>query len=120
MILLVENEPSVRGFLQTALRRAGHHVISTGSGPEAVSEAARSTVPIDLVITDVVMTGIPGPRVAELVSKSHPRAAVLFLSDYSSAAAVPDSPTADPLAFLQKPFSVEALLAKVQERLAHS
>jgi CheY-like chemotaxis protein len=119
-ILLVENEPSVRGFLETALRRAGHRVIATGSGPEAVSEAARSTAPIDLVITDVVMPGMPGPRVAELVSKSHPRAAVLFLSGSSSPAALPDSPAADPLAFMQKPFSVEALLAKVQERLAQS
>ncbi len=44
----------------------------------------------------------------------------LFLSGYSSHAALPESVTADPGAFLQKPFTVEALLSKVRERLARS
>ena len=93
-------------------------MIGTSSGPEAVSAASRAAAPIDLVITDVVMPGMAGPEVARLVSQSHPRATVLFLSGYSSHASLPDSLTSDPSAFLQKPFSVEALLAKVQERLA--
>jgi signal transduction histidine kinase len=117
-ILLVEDEPGVRTFLETALQRAGHRVIATGSGQEAVTAAARSSTPIDLVIADVVMPGMAGPQVARLVSQSHPRATVLFLSGYASHASLPDSLTADPSAFLQKPFSVEALLAKVQERLS--
>ena len=119
-ILLVEDEQGVRAFLETALQRAGHHVIATGSGHEAVSAAARSVAPIDLVITDVVMPGMAGPDVARLVSQSHPGAKVLFLSGYATHASLPDSLTADPSAFLQKPFSVDALLAKVQERLAQS
>ena len=44
----------------------------------------------------------------------------LFLSGYSSHAALPDRVTANPGAFLQKPFSVDALLSKVRERLARS
>jgi two-component system cell cycle sensor histidine kinase/response regulator CckA len=117
-ILLVEDEQGVRSFLEAALQRAGHRVIATSSGQEAVSAAARSTESIDLVITDVVMPGMAGPEVARLVSQSHPRVSVLFLSGYSTHASLPDSLTADPSAFLQKPFSAEALLAKVQERLA--
>ena len=117
-ILLVEAEPGVRAVLETALQRAGHRVIATGTGHEAVSAAARSPAPIDVLITDVVMPGMPGAEVARLVSQSHPRSKVVFLSGSSGRAPLPDTVAADPSAFLQKPFSMDALLAKVQERLA--
>jgi two-component system cell cycle sensor histidine kinase/response regulator CckA len=117
-ILLAEDEEGVRAFLETALARAGHRVIVTSTGPEAVTAAKRSTTPIDLLITDVVMPEINGPEVAERVVAMHPRARVIFLSGYSTHSALPDNLAANPGAFLQKPFSVEALLAKVRDRLA--
>jgi len=42
----------------------------------------------------------------------------LFLSGYSTHSALPESVTSDPGAFLQKPFTIEALLSKVRERLS--
>ena len=119
-ILLAEDEQGVRAFLETALTRAGHRVIATPSGTDALEIARRSSEPIDLLIADVVMPGLSGPEVADQLKQRHPAMQTLFLSGYSSHAALPERVTADPGAFLQKPFTVEALLAKVRERLSRS
>ena len=103
-----------------ALTRAGHRVIATQSGPEAVAVGQRSAVPIDLLITDVVMPGLSGPEVASALRDYHPGMRTLFLSGYASHVALPENITAEPGAFLQKPFSVDALMAKVRERLARN
>jgi CheY-like chemotaxis protein len=114
-ILLAEDEQGVRAFLEMALTRAGHHVIATTTGTEAVEIGSRTMEPIDLLITDVVMPGMSGPEVAEKLKQHHPKMRPLFLSGYSSHAALP---VGDPGAFLQKPFTVDTLLARVRERLA--
>jgi two-component system cell cycle sensor histidine kinase/response regulator CckA len=119
-ILLAEDEQGVRAFLEMALTRAGYRVIATPSGTDAVQRAADAADPIDLLISDVVMPGLSGPEAAEKLRKMHPQMRTLFLSGYSSHSALPDRVTADPASFLQKPFTVEALLAKVRERLTRA
>ena len=110
----------MRAFLEMALVRAGHRVIATPTGTEAVEIAARSEEPIDLLIADVVMPGLSGPEVADKLRQRQPGMRTLFLSGYSSHASLPEWVTSDPGAFLQKPFTVEALLSKVRERLSRS
>ena len=119
-ILLAEDEQGVRTFLEMALTRAGHRVIATPSGTDALAIAERGNEPIDLFITDVVMPGLSGPEAADQLKQRHPEVQTLFLSGYSSHSALPDRVTTDPGAFLQKPFTVEALLGKVRELLARS
>ena len=119
-ILLAEDEHGVRAFLEMALRRAGHHVIATPSGTDALEAADRATENIDLLIADVVMPGLSGPEVADRMKRRHPGMQTLFLSGYSSHSALPDRVTTDPSGFLQKPFTIEALLSKVRERLSRS
>ncbi len=63
------------------------------------------------------MPGLSGPEAADKLRQKHPGMRTLFLSGYSSHAALPDRVTADPGAFLQKPFTIETLLSKVRERL---
>ncbi len=116
-ILLAEDEQAVRAFLETALMRAGHRVISTPSGAAAVEKAGHLSEPIDLLIADAQMPGLSGPEAADQIKQRHPRMQTLFLSGYSIHAALPGRVTADPGAFLQKPFTIEALLSKVRERL---
>jgi CheY-like chemotaxis protein len=117
-ILLAEDEQGVRTFLEMALRRAGHRVIAAGTGPDALIAGQNAAQPIDLLITDVVMPGLSGPDVADQLRRIHPGMRVLFLSGYSSHPALPERVTAEPASFLQKPFTVETLLARVHERLA--
>ena len=117
-ILLAEDEQGVRTFLEMALTRAGHKVIASRTGPDAVLAGENATEPIDLLIADVVMPGLSGPEAAERLRRSHPEMRTLFLSGYASHAALPERVTAEPGAFLQKPFTVETLMLKVRERLA--
>lgn len=117
-IMLAEDEQGVRAFLEMALTRAGHRVIVATSGPNALEMAEKTEGPIDLLITDVVMPGLSGPDVAERLRQKHPKMRALFLSGYSSHAALPERVITDPGTFLQKPFTVEALLTKVRERLS--
>jgi two-component system, cell cycle sensor histidine kinase and response regulator CckA len=119
-ILLAEDEQGVRAFLEMALTRAGHHVIATSSGDEAVAIGSRSDHPIDLFISDVVMPGLSGPEAADKLRQAHPQMRTVFLSGYSSHMALPDRVITDPGSFLQKPFTVEALLTKVRDRLARA
>ena len=118
-ILLAEDEEGVRAFLETALKRGGHNVISAESGPEAVAKARAAGVPIDLLITDVVMPGLSGPEVAAQVTQMFPHMRVIFLSGYATHASLPASLSADATTFLQKPFTVDGLMTKVRERLSH-
>jgi two-component system cell cycle sensor histidine kinase/response regulator CckA len=117
-ILLAEDEQGVRTFLEMALTRAGHKVIASRTGPDAVLAGENAAEPIALLIADVVMPGLSGPEVAEKLRRSHPEMRTLFLSGYASHASLPDRVTAEPVAFLQKPFTVETLMMKVRERLA--
>ena len=119
-ILLAEDEQGVRAFLEMALKRAGHRVITTSSGTDAIQIASSTAEPIDLLIADVVMPGLSGPDVAGRLRQRHPKMQTLFLSGYSTHSALPNSVTAEPGGFLQKPFTVEALLSKVRERLSRS
>jgi two-component system, cell cycle sensor histidine kinase and response regulator CckA len=102
------------------LTRAGHHVIATSSGNEAVEIGSRSNHPIDLFISDVVMPGLSGPEAADTLRQTHPQMRAIFLSGYASHMALPERVLTDPGSFLQKPFTVEALLAKVRDRLARA
>lgn len=115
MILLAEDEQAVRDFLEMALTRAGYSVISASTGHEAVTRGRAATQPVDLLISDVMMPGLTGPQAADHLRGVYPHMRTLFLSGYSLHTALPDS--IGPEAFLQKPFTLNVLLAKVRERL---
>jgi two-component system, cell cycle sensor histidine kinase and response regulator CckA len=57
-ILLAEDEPAVRALTRNALVRQGYRVIEAGSGTEACELVEKQNIPIDLILTDVVMPGI--------------------------------------------------------------
>jgi signal transduction histidine kinase len=114
-ILLAEDEDGVRGYIEAALRRAGHEVMAAANGPDAVQRGWDFTGPIDLLLADVVMPGLSGPDVADQLRRAHPEMRTVFVSGYGE---VPDRVTTEPGAFLQKPFTLETLLTKVRERAA--
>ena len=119
-ILVVEDNAEVREATQGLLAAAGYEVFSAADGLEALVLFSRLRGAIDLVITDVVMPGLSGPEVAEQLRKYHPAMRTLFLSGYASHMALPDHVTTEPGAFLQKPFTANALMAKVRDRLSRS
>jgi len=116
-ILLVEDEPMIRILVCNVLGGYGYVVYEADDGEHAedIIEARRGE--IDLIITDVVLPGMSGKDLVERLAAAHPGIPALFMSGYTRD--VIDShgvPTAG-VAFLQKPFSPEALLLKVREIL---
>jgi signal transduction histidine kinase len=116
-VLLVEDEEALRTVIGELLEQGGYRVIE-GPSPEAALEAAaKHEGPIHLVLTDLVMPRISGFEVVARLEKARPGVRVLFMSGYTSATAQSQASLPALRAFLQKPFSGEALLRSVREVL---
>jgi PAS domain S-box-containing protein len=116
-ILLIEDEPAVRGLVHETLRLHGYTVLAARHGIEALLASAKYVGPIHLILTDVVMPQMSGPEVAEKILTVRPGIKVLYMSGY------PDHPVFDQgsvrreTGFLPKPFSPHVLVQKVREVL---
>ena len=116
-LLLVEDEAPVRVLAHEMLVQQGYTVLQASNGPEALAVAGRDHVPIDLLITDVVMPGMSGGELVERLLETNPKLRVLYISGYSDDAIVRHGVKHADSAFLQKPFTYEAFVAKVREVL---
>jgi CheY-like chemotaxis protein len=113
-VLLVEDEPGVRRLAASMLRRNGHSVLCAASGEEAIEIFQSHGGTVDLVLTDIVMTGMSGVELARQIHKRQPGARVLFMSGYADNAAQSEIP---PHAVLSKPFTADALRQRVRDTL---
>jgi two-component system copper resistance phosphate regulon response regulator CusR len=114
-ILLVDDEPRIRNFINRALVRAGYATVCASSGEDAVRLA--STDEFGLVILDLVMPDMDGRAVLARLLRVHPDQPVLVLScvdDATTKAACLDLGAHD---YLTKPFALEELLARVRVQL---
>jgi hypothetical protein len=111
-ILLVEDQDGVRRVVETMLKRHGYNVLSSASSQDALAAAEQHAGVIHLLITDMVMPGMSGRKMAECLVERRPDLKVLYVSGYGDA-----SISASDTHFLQKPFSTEELASKVREML---
>ena len=116
-ILLVEDEEKVRVFLRTILERSGYKVLEARRGDEGLQTGDATREPIHLLVTDVIMPQMGGPELARRITSSHPETRVLFISGYADGAFNKDHAVPEDAAFLQKPFTPNALVKKVREVL---
>jgi signal transduction histidine kinase/CheY-like chemotaxis protein len=116
-ILLVEDDPAVRNVSLKILEAQGYDVLVGTDGRDAVAVAEKHAGLIDLVITDVVMPGLNGREVAELLRVHRPNIRVLFASGYTDDAMVLRGVLHHEVAFLAKPFTPGDLARKVREVL---
>jgi two-component system, cell cycle sensor histidine kinase and response regulator CckA len=110
-ILLVEDEPAVKGLFAQALRRDGYTVHEARNGVEAL-EVSRSIDHIDLLVTDVVMPYMKGPELARQLQAKQDDLKVIFVSGYVAPGDLGPDQT-----LLQKPFVRQHLIEKVREAL---
>lgn len=114
-ILLIEDDAAVRAFMTIALERLGYTILGAQSGNEALRMADGQA--IDLLISDIVMPGMP---VADLVAQfrvRYEKLRVLYISGYTEDTIVNRGVLEPDVAFLGKPFSTEMLGRKVREVL---
>ncbi len=105
-ILLVEDEDPVRAVNARALTARGYTVLEAASGLEALQIMAERDVPVDLVVSDVVMPEMDGPTLLRELRKGHPSLKVIFVSGYAEDAFRKNLPDGEEeFNFLPKPFS---------------
>jgi PAS domain S-box-containing protein len=113
-ILVVEDDAQVRAVTVRALRSAGYAVLVAGRGDEALEVSAREPGRIHLLVTDVVMPGLGGRAVAERIGAERPGVRVLYVSGYTQKVFDDEGELAPGVEFLAKPFTPDALLARVR------
>jgi two-component system, cell cycle sensor histidine kinase and response regulator CckA len=113
-ILLVEDDPGVRALAMNVLTRLGYQVLSASSGDEALTLAQQASVPIHLLLTDVVMPNMSGRDVAAHLKQLRPDVRVLFMSGYTEEAL---GTLKDGAELLHKPFTIEGLSGAVRRAL---
>ena len=113
-VLLVEDEHALRRLTSRVLTRSGYHVLCAASGNHALEVAAQYRGTIDLLLTDVVMPGMSGRELAEQLLPLRPGMRLLYASGYTEDAIILHGVSSLETAFLEKPFTPDALLRKVR------
>jgi len=116
-ILVIEDEVGVRSLINLALESSGYTVLEADSAESALEICAKYEGPIHLLLTDVVMPQMSGPRVAEQVAAVRPDIKVLYMSGYTGDSVVRHGVLTQEMPFIQKPFSPIALRNKIREVL---
>jgi two-component system cell cycle sensor histidine kinase/response regulator CckA len=118
VILLVEDEASVRAFASRALSLRGYTVLEAASAEEALAKLEDKSLHIDLFVTDVVMPGMDGPAWVRRAHLDRPGVKVIFMSGYADDGLAEDQARVPNSIFLPKPFSLNDLTNTVQGLLS--
>ena len=116
-ILLVDDAAPLRGLTRLLLEDCGYTVLDSGDPAEAIRIAATHQGLLPLLITDVVMPGFSGRVLAERLRAARPETKVLYTSGYADDEVAQHGLVETECAFLEKPFTRDALIRKVREIL---
>ena len=116
-ILLVEDEEPLRKLCTEFLEQLGYRMLTASNGKEAIALVEGYSGRIDLLITDVVMPGLPGPELAEALLALRPDLKVIFISGYAEGSLAPNGILKPGTVLVNKPFTIRALTAKLREVL---
>jgi CheY-like chemotaxis protein len=116
-ILLVEDEIALRTTCGLLLANRGYNVMTAATPEDALKQVALHPDPIQLLLTDVIMPGMDGKRLSQLLLKEYPGMRVLFMSGYTADVIAICGVLDKGVNFLSKPFSSDDLARKVREVL---
>jgi two-component system, cell cycle sensor histidine kinase and response regulator CckA len=110
--LIVDDEDTVRKFVERVLREAGYKTAIASDGPEAIAVAATLET-FDILVTDVMMPQMTGDELARRLRQTEPKLKVLYLTGFSDRLFKEKVILWQDEAFLDKPCSVKGLLQAV-------
>ncbi len=116
-ILVVEDEKRVRKLTSRILKSQGYTVLQASHGQKALESAKSHKGPIHLLLTDVVMPGMNGKQVYEQLTLVQPKVKVIYMSGYTDEVINGHQILDKGINFIQKPFGVKQLAAKVRQVL---
>jgi two-component system cell cycle sensor histidine kinase/response regulator CckA len=116
-ILLVEDEPAILKMTRAMLERQHYTVLTAGTPEDAMRIGREYAGHIHLLVTDVIMPEMNGRELARNLISLYPQIGCLFMSGYTADVITHHGVLEEGVHFIQKPFSVDELAAKVQEAL---
>ncbi len=116
-VLVVEDEDGVRSLTCRVLQTYGYRVLEAENGGEALLIAEQHPAPIHLLLTDLVLPRMSGQKLADRLVRTHSDLRVLYMSGYTHGSIVNHGALDPGTAFIQKPFTPEALAQKLREVL---
>lgn len=116
-ILLAEDEASLRKLTRATLEQNGYKVLEAKDGVEALAVSEACDLPIDLLLTDVVMPGMGGRALAQELTRRRPEMRVVYMSGYTGQGVGTQGPIDPGSDFLSKPFTRVVLARKIREAL---
>ena len=119
-ILLVEDEELVLQMMTDVLQHLGYNVIVFSEPSKALQHLQETNSKIDLLLTDIIMPEMTGRELAERVAALQPNVKVLYISGYPADTIAHSRVVETEMAYLQKPFSLSTLAAKVRRALDYS
>lgn len=117
IVLLVEDEPAILKMTKRMLEREGYTVVTAGTPGEAIRLAHEHSGDIHLLITDVVMPEMNGRDLARNILTLYPGLKCLFMSGFTADVIAHHGVLDEGVNFIQKPFSMSELTAKLREVL---
>ncbi|WP_250032422.1 PAS domain-containing sensor histidine kinase [Paractinoplanes maris] len=110
-VLVVEDEPALARVINRIVAKGGYHVLAAANGVEALKLYTEHGC--DILLTDVIMPEMSGPRLAELVHEHNPELPVVYMSGYSNGLLGETHVLDDDITFIEKPFTAGDLLHKL-------
>jgi CheY-like chemotaxis protein len=117
VILLVEDEDTVRDLARDILELSGYTILLARNGQEALEICQANENQIDLLVSDVVMPQMGGLELADRLKNLRPATKLLLTSGYTDHPNIQESSNTNGIAFLHKPFTTVTLARKVREVL---
>lgn len=117
-ILVVDDEPDVRMYVERALRLEGHEVVSTFDGFMALSALREASY--DLLLTDIAMPGMDGITLSLQAERDYPTMKILLMTGYAHERQRAHNLDVLVHEVMSKPFDIETLRARVNGLLSHS
>ena len=117
VILLVEDDPFVRDFVAENLAELGFELLVARDPEEALRISRARQEPLALLLTDVIMPGMSGGELAQLLQSERPGLKVLYMSGYTSGALGERGALPAGVNYLEKPFTVQQLRRKLSDAL---
>jgi PAS domain S-box-containing protein len=118
LILVVDDESSVRDITKKTLEAFGYRVVLASDGAEAVAVYATHGVDIAAVLTDMMMPGIDGAATIQVLRRMNPKLPIIAASGLSTAEQIADNERLGVKHFLTKPYTAESLLNVLAEILS--